>query len=104
MVTEETLKEISRRINAHLHPDKIILFGSYAWGTPSDDSDVDLLVVVPDSTESAHARAARVHRALRGIPVPCDVMVRTRAEISRLNQAPSSLLYRVLREGRVLDA
>ncbi|MCK0509194.1 nucleotidyltransferase domain-containing protein [Aromatoleum anaerobium] len=104
MVSEDMLKEISRRITAQLHPDKIILFGSYAWGNPSDDSDLDLLVVVPDSAESAHARAARVHRALRGIPVPCDVMVRTRAEISRVNPARSSLLYRALHEGRVLHA
>ena len=45
MVTEEALAAIVHRIVAVLHPEKIILFGSYAYGRPSDDSDVDLLVI-----------------------------------------------------------
>lgn len=104
MLTAETLSEISRRIAAQLHPEQIILFGSHAWGTPTEDSDVDLLVIVSDSDESPHKRAVRVHRALRGIPVPCDVIVRTRAEVERANPIRSSLLYRALTEGKRLNA
>ena len=44
-VTEEALAAIVHRIVAVLHPEKIILFGSHAYGRPSDDSDVDLLVI-----------------------------------------------------------
>ena len=100
----ETLQEISRRLAAELHPEQIILFGSHAWGTPSEESDVDLLVILPDSDEPPHRRAVRAHRALRGLTVPCDTVVRTRAEIERINSAGSSLLYRALTEGRRLDA
>ena len=104
MLTRETLSEISRRITADLNPEQIILFGSHAWGTPTDESDVDLLIIVSESRETPHKRAVRVHRALRGLPVPCDVIVRTRAEVERLNPVRSSLLYRALTEGKHLHA
>jgi predicted nucleotidyltransferase len=102
MLTRETLSEISRRITTDLNPEQIILFGSHAWGTPTEESDVDLLIIVSESHESPHKRAVRVHRALRGLPVPCDVIVRTRAEVDRLNPVRSSLLYRALTEGKPL--
>lgn len=104
MLSEEILQEISRRIAADLQPDQIILFGSHAWGSPSSESDVDLLVIVPDSDETPHRRAVKAHRALRGLTVPCDIIVRTRAEIAAINQVRSSLLFRALTEGKRLDA
>lgn len=104
MLASEVLSEISRRISSQLNPDQIILFGSHAWGTPTAESDVDLLVIVPSSSETPHRRAVQVHRALRGLPVACDVIVRTRAEIDQLNPVRSSLLYRALTEGKKLNA
>jgi uncharacterized protein len=103
MLTQETLQDISRRIAADLHPEQIILFGSHAWGTPTEDSDVDLLVILSESDESPHRRVVRAHRALRGLAVPCDIVVRTRAEIDRISPVRSSLLFRALTEGRRLD-
>ena len=97
---QETLKEIVRRVTAELAPEQVILFGSHAWGEPTADSDVDLLVILPGSDEPPHRRAVRAHRALRGIPVPCDILVRTRAELERVNSVRSSLLYRALTEGK----
>src|SRR5437667_1072159 len=52
------IRRFARRIAEEFHPDKIILFGSYAYGTPNEDSDVDLLVVMP--TRSEHAQAVRI--------------------------------------------
>jgi predicted nucleotidyltransferase len=103
-LTRQTLDEISRRIAADLHPERIILFGSHAWGNPTEDSDVDLLVILSDSDETPHRRAVRAHRALRGLSIPCDILVRTQAEIQRVNPVRSSLLFRALTEGRCLDA
>ena len=48
-VENDLLKEITQRLVAELHPEKIILFGSHAWGTPDEDSDLDLLVIVTQS-------------------------------------------------------
>lgn len=47
MVSIDTIRDLSNRIAAEFAPDRIILFGSYAYGTASDDSDVDLLVILP---------------------------------------------------------
>lgn len=102
MVTNDMLSEITRRITTQTNADQVILFGSYAWGNGSEDSDLDLLVIVPDSQEPAHRRAAHIHRILRGIPVSCDVLVRTHDEVAKFNRTRSSLLYRALTEGKRL--
>ena len=47
MTTIEEIQTFARRIAEEFHPERIILFGSYAYGTPGPDSDVDLLVVLP---------------------------------------------------------
>ena len=47
MVSMDTIRDLSDRIAAEFAPDRIILFGSYAYGTASEDSDVDLLVILP---------------------------------------------------------
>ena len=103
MVTNDLLSEIATRITAHTNAERVILFGSHAWGEASEDSDVALLVVVPDSSDPPHRRAAQIHRILRGVAASCDVIVRTREELSRLNPTRASLLYRALTEGKRLD-
>jgi predicted nucleotidyltransferase len=98
----ELLQEIVERLVEEFHPERIILFGSHAWGTPSPDSDVDLLVVVPASSQTATERATRAHRALRGIGVPKDILVRTHEEIERYRVVPASLEAEILERGRPL--
>ncbi|HEX9736655.1 MAG TPA: nucleotidyltransferase domain-containing protein [Thermoanaerobaculia bacterium] len=51
--------EITQRLVAELEPDRIILFGSHAWGDPDEDSDLDLLVIVPHSEQPPTQRAVR---------------------------------------------
>ncbi len=95
-------EEITRRLAVEMEPDRIILFGSYAWGSPDEDSDLDLLVIVPHSDQPPTLRAVRAHRCLRGIPFPVDVLVKTRAEVERGSHVPASLVSEVLERGRVL--
>jgi predicted nucleotidyltransferase len=47
------IRRYARAIAEEFHPDKIILFGSYAYGTPHEDSDVDLLVIMPARDQHA---------------------------------------------------
>lgn len=98
------LADIEQRLVAALHPEKIILFGSYAYGEPNKDSDIDLLVIVPRSEEPSHRRAQMAHSALSDIKIPTDVLVMTREEVSRKATVPSSLVTLVLRKGKVLMA
>jgi len=101
-VTNELLSKVSDCIVESIQPEKIVLFGSYAWGKPHPDSDVDLFVVVSSSDLPAYKRARAVYRSLRDIVVPFDVIVQTRNEVERAVQVPSSLAHKVMDEGKVL--
>ena len=102
MVSEETLREATRRLVDQFKPTRIILFGSYAWGTVGEDSDVDLLVVVSGSDAPPIRRAVRARRCLRGIRASKDVLVKTREELARFQSVPASLEHKVLERGKVL--
>lgn len=95
------IQEITRRLVAELAPEQIILLGSHAWGHPDQNSDLDLLVVVSESDQPAPRRAARAYRCLREVPVPLDILVKTRQEVERTRHVPASLIHDVLERGQV---
>jgi predicted nucleotidyltransferase len=64
------IRRYARAIAEEFHPDKIILFGSHAYGTPNEDSDVDLLVVMP--SRDRHNQAVRILWRLAA-PFPLDL-------------------------------
>lgn len=99
---EFVLQEATRRLVDEFCPDKIFLFGSRAWGEPTDDSDYDFLVIVPESDETPIHRAHRARRALRGMHVAKDVLVKTRAEFDRFAKVYASLEAQVCEQGRLL--
>ena len=96
------LDEMVRRLVAEFQPEKIILFGSHAWGEPSEDSDVDLFVIVSESNERPIHRSQRAHQCLSGLGVSKDVLVKTRAEAERYRHVRASMEYKVFNEGKVL--
>ena len=100
-VTEAALAEIVHRIVAALHPKQIILFGSYAYGTPSHDSDVDLLVVMETDARPA-ARYLAVSQLLRPRPFPLDILVKTPEEIAQAVEKGDCFLRQIVTRGRVL--
>ena len=73
--TREDIEAVARDIAEKFQPERIILFGSYAYGTPNDDSDVDLLVVM-DTDDDPITVAGRILVEARG-HFPMDVIVRT---------------------------
>ena len=74
-VTLNHIQEIVQQIVAHFHPQKIILFGSHAYGTATVDSDVDLLVMMDTEEKPLHV-AARIAAAVDH-PFPLDILVFT---------------------------
>ena len=76
----ETLMAAVEKIVAALQPHKIVLFGSYAYGNPTPDSDVDLLIVM-ETTDPPTVRFMRVARLLRPRLFPVDILVYTPQEI-----------------------
>jgi predicted nucleotidyltransferase len=101
-LTQNILNEITRRIREAVDAEKIILFGSWAWCTPDESSDLDLFVVVPRSTEPSYRRARLIYRCLRGIGMPVDVIVQTHEEMERSRRVATSLTKMVLEKGKLL--
>ena len=100
---EDVLQEIVRRIVEAVHPDRIILFGSYARGEPNEHSDLDIMVVAP-SEAPPWKRTKPILKALRGILFPKDVVWYTPEELDWWADEPAHLVNTVLREGRVVYA
>jgi predicted nucleotidyltransferase len=96
------LETATQRLVAEFQPEQVWLYGSHAWGNPHDDSDVDLLVVVPHSDETPIRRSQRAHRCLRGLRMPKDVLVETRQEVDRVKGRKTSLENLILTRGRRL--
>ena len=103
-VSPEILSEIVERLVVEFNPERIILFGSHAWGNPGKDSDIDLLVIVSETNERPIARAVRAHRCLHGISFPMDLIVKTQQEVNRFEKVSSSLEAEILRRGKVLPS
>ncbi len=101
MTTQEIISKMVETIADRFHPEKIILFGSYAKGAPNRDSDVDLLVVMRVEG-SKRAKAAEIDLVLAERTVPLDVIVVTPDEIKKFGNAVGGFLYPALRDGKVL--
>ncbi|NTU61937.1 MAG: nucleotidyltransferase domain-containing protein [Chloroflexi bacterium] len=101
-ISPDLLQDMTRQLVAEFQPEQIVLFGSQAWGKPTAGSDVDLLVIVTDSAEKPIQRAQRAYRRLRDLPVPLDVLVKTRAEVERYRHVYASLECEILERGKVL--
>ena len=102
VLNPEILETIKQRLIAEFQPEQIWLFGSHAWGTPTGDSDVDLMVILAQSDERPIRRDQRAQFCLGRLPVSADVLVRTRGEINRVANLRGSLTHDVLNRGRKL--
>lgn len=103
MVTYEQIEEITRRIRNSCDLQKIILFGSYAYGKPREDSDLDLLVVIKKSSQPRYKRANIIRKHLWGITdTPKDILVYTEDEINDWSQVDQAFITQVVKTGRVL--
>lgn len=101
-ISSKLLEEITKRLISGLDPDQIILFGSHAWGTPTEDSDLDLMIIVPETDLDPHQRAVRALKCLRGLKFPKDVLVKTQSEVASASLVYASLVSEVLERGRVV--
>jgi len=100
MVSLRQIEELGQRIAREFHPHRIILFGSYAYGTPTEDSDVDLLVVMPFKGKPAHQSVAIRLKVRPSFPV--DLLVRTPESVRARLAMGDGFLKEVLEKGTVL--
>ena len=103
-VVEQKLKEITEKIVKEYQPEKIILFGSWAWGEPGPDSDADLLIVARSSKPRLE-RELKLNAILYPREIPLDILVYTPDELEQsINKNRNLFLEDVVRNGKVLYA
>jgi len=100
MVAMNQIEAFGRRIGEEFGAERVILFGSHARGTPSPDSDVDLLIIGPFTGRSADTSVEIQMKLRPGFPV--DLLVRTPEKIRERIAMGDTFMEDVLRQGRVL--
>jgi len=100
MVAMNQIEEFGRRIGQEFGAQKVLLFGSYARGTITEDSDVDVLVIGPFEGRSVD-KSVEIRMKLRpGFPV--DLLVRTPDKVRERIKMGDTFMREILEQGKVL--
>jgi predicted nucleotidyltransferase len=100
MISTSQIEDLVHRIADEFHPRRIVLFGSYAWGNPTEDSDVDLLVIMPFEGRSVDKS---VEMRLKGRPrFPVDLLVRTPEKVLERIALGDTFIQEIVEKGKVL--
>jgi predicted nucleotidyltransferase len=100
MVPVERIEGLAKSIGDRFPAERVILFGSYAYGTPTDDSDVDLLVVMP-FTGKAAAKAAEIRAAVH-LGFPLDIIAIQPERLAERLAKEDFFLREAVEKGRLL--
>ena len=99
----QQIKRLCDAIAQEFHPEKIVLFGSYADGKPRPDSDVDLLVVMPFEGSPFRQAAVILSHIVRLVGVlPMDLLVRTTEQVHERVQMGDSFMRDIIERGKVI--
>lgn len=98
-VPMSAIRKFAREVAEKFQPDKIILFGSHAYGTPNADSDVDILVIM--DAWNQHSKASRIRSSVHA-PFPLDIIVRTPKNLQWRLEEGESFHSEILAKGKVL--
>ncbi len=94
------IRNLCHRIAEEFKPEQIILFGSHAYGTPTVESDLDLLVVMPFEG-SPLAQAVNISRRLK-LMIPLDLIVRTRQQVNERLAMDDFFMREIVERGKVM--
>ncbi len=100
MVAMNQIEEFGRLIGSEFHAEKVVLFGSYAQGVSTEDSDVDVLVILPFEGRSVEQSVAIRMKLRPGFPV--DLIVRTPEKIAERLEMGDDFVREILEQGKVL--
>ena len=100
---EKEIESITAQIIEKYSPEKIILFGSYAHGNPTPDSDVDLLVVM-DTPKGELKTSLEILQSLPRITFSIDILARSRAAIRKRKRMGDRFMQEITEKGKVLYA
>ena len=100
MITQQHIDDITARIASTCRPEKIILFGSYAYGNPNEDSDLDLLVILPFEGRPIYKSMEILEKVHPTLPI--DLIVRTPEQLATRLALHDFFLQDVIRKGKVV--
>ncbi len=101
MIGEDKISEIVNKIAFGYNPEKIILFGSYTAGNPSEDSDLDLFVI-KETDLPRPQRVVQVRKMIYGALIPIDLIIYTPKEVDEARDKKFGFVYEVLNTGKTL--
>ena len=94
------IKNLCRQIVEGFNPQKIILFGSYAYGKPNEDSDVDLLVIMPFEGRNSQ-KAIEIRQKIK-TSLPLDLLVRTSKQVQERVEMEDFFMREITQKGKIL--
>lgn len=101
MVKRSQICAFSEAVAREFRPRKIVLFGSYAYGKPTEDSDVDLLVIMRRTRDRGERMSVRIRQAIPR-DFPLDLLVRTPADVAKRLRWGDPFISELLKNGEVL--
>jgi predicted nucleotidyltransferase len=101
MIEATKINDIVNKIAIRFNPEKIILFGSYAAGNPTNDSDLDLLII-KETDLPRNKRSFDIQKSLIGSMVPMDILVYTRKEYEQEQNEERSFLFSAIKTSKIL--
>lgn len=104
MTENKLISLVVKRLVEAYHPLTIYLFGSYAWGHPTDQSDLDVLIVVDKSDEPSYRRPVKGYHSLFGLNIDAEILVKTKSEFDRTRSDITTLAYKIEKNGKILYA
>lgn len=101
MITQKQLNKIISTIVKEFQPEKIILFGSYAIGSPTEESDLDLLIIKDTHLPTLELNR-EIRRCISSFGVPIDVMVKSNREFEQYKNIIGTIIYPANKFGKVI--
>lgn len=92
-----TLRKIAEKIKVKFNPQKIILFGSYGYGTANKGSDIDLLIIM-DTDIPVREQAFLIRRELKA-STPIDIIVRTPKQVEERIKLGDFFIKEIMQKG-----
>ncbi len=100
-VSEDAINDITKQIIDAVNPEKIILFGSYAYDKPTKNSDLDILVIM-NSKLPRYKHSVPTYKALAGILIPKDIITYTPQEVEEWDEVPQAFITTAATKGKII--
>ena len=101
-ISKSRIEEVVKRLAETYNPLTIYLFGSYAWGKPHEESDLDFLVVLNDDIKLNLALHIKGKQALKNMDISTDIVLNHKFFFQERSEHPSTLQHKIIKEGKLV--